>query len=168
MAFIRSMLFGFEKRGSAKRYEPLKGGSHGGSLDIIVGDTRLRLERKPGRHARGSVAVYTGDAEGDETALERLLGGTTKTLYHTVFAFGLEELEQFHTLQESEISTQISGAGLGIGASRWTAVQKDLEERQSALFLPRGQNSTINIAFKELESIRDDMERTQNVPQDYW
>jgi uncharacterized protein YhaN len=167
MVFVRSMLFGFEKRGSSKRYEPLKGGSHGGSLDIIVGDTRLRLERKPGRHARGSVGVYTGDAEGDETALERLLGGTTKTLYHNVFAFGLEELEQFHTLQESEISTHISGAGLGIGASRWAAVQKDLEERQSALFLPRGQNSTINVAFKELESVRDDLERTEHQPQDY-
>jgi uncharacterized protein YhaN len=167
MAFVRSMLFGFEKRGSAKRYEPLKGGSHGGSLDIVVGDTRLRLERKPGRHARGSVGVYTGDAEGDETALERLLGGTTKTLYHNVFAFGLEELEQFHTLQESEISTHVSGAGLGIGASRWAAVQKDLEERQSALFLPRGQNSTINVAFKELESVRDDLERTEHQPQDY-
>src|SRR5215831_5977870 len=167
MTFIRSMLFGFEKRGSAKRYEPLKGGSHGGSLDIIVGDTRLRLERKPGRHARGSVGVFTGDAEGDETALERLLGGTTKTLYHNVFAFGLEELEQFHTLQESEIASHISGAGLGIGASRWAAVQRDLEERQAALFLPRGQNSTINVAFKELEAVRDDLDRTEHQPQDY-
>ena len=167
MAFIRAMLFGFEKRGSAKRYEPVKGGSHGGWLDLVVGDTRLRLERTPGRHARGSVAVYTGDATGDETALERLLGGTTKTLYHNVFAFGLEELEQFHTLQESEIATHISGAGLGIGASRWASVQKDLEDRQSALFLPRGQNSTINVAFKELESVRDDLDRTEHQPQDY-
>jgi uncharacterized protein YhaN len=167
MAFIRSMLFGFEKRGSAKRYEPVNGGTHGGSLELIVGDTRLRLERSQGRHARGSVALYTGDATGDESALERLLGGTTKTLYHNVFAFGLEELEQFHTLQESEIATHISGAGLGIGASRWAAVQKDLEDRQSALFLPRGQNSTINVAFKELESVRDDLDRTEHQPQDY-
>src|SRR5215475_3405117 len=167
MAFIRSVLFGFEKRGTAKRYDPLKGGSHGGWLDLIVGDTRLRVERKPGRHVRGTVAVYAGDAVSDETALQRLLGGTTKTLYHNVFAFGLEELEQFHTLQESEISTHISGAGLGIGASRWAAVQKDLEERQSALFLPRGQNSTINVAFKQLESVRDDLDRTEHQPQDY-
>ena len=167
MAFIRSMLFGFEKRGNAKRYEPLNGGSHGGSLDLLVGDTQLRLERKPGRHVRGIVTVYAGDAAGDETALERLLGGTTKTLYHNVFAFGLEELEQFHTLQETEIATHISGAGLGIGASRWAAVQKDLEDRQGALFLPRGQNSTINVAFKELESVRDDLDRTEHQPQDY-
>jgi uncharacterized protein YhaN len=167
MAFIRSMLFGFEKRGSAKRYEPLKGGSHGGFLDLLVGDTRLRLERRPGRHVRGTVAVHMGDTEADETALERLLGGTTKTLYHNVFAFGLDELEHFHTLQESEIASHISGAGLGIGASRWAAVQKDLEDRQGALFLPRGQNSTINVAFKELESVRDDLQRTEHQPQDY-
>src|SRR6185369_913416 len=167
MAFIRSMFFGFEKRGSAKRYEPLKGGSHGGSLELLVSDTHLRVERKPGRHVRGTVTVYAGDAASDETALERLLGGTTKTLFHNVFAFGLEELEQFHTLQETEIATHISGAGLGIGASRWAAVQKDLEERQSALFLPRGQNSTINVAFKELESVRDDLDRTEHQPQDY-
>src|SRR5215467_8818246 len=167
MAFIRSMLFGFEKRGSAKRYEPVNGGSHGGWLDLVVGDTHLRLERKTSRHMRGSVFVYAGDATSDETALERLLGGTTKTLYHNVFAFGLDELEQFHTLQENEIASHISGAGLGIGASRWAAVQKDLEERQAALFLPRGQNSTINVAFKELEAVRDDLDRTEHQPQDY-
>src|SRR4029453_6984474 len=167
MAFIRSMFFGFEKRGTAKRYEPLKGGTHGGHLDLLVADTRLRLERKPGRHVRGAVTVYAGEATGDETALERLLGGTTKTLYHNVFAFGLEELEQFHTLQESEIATHISGAGLGIGAARWAAVQKDLEDRQGSLFLARGQNSTINVAFKELDSVREDLERTEHQPQDY-
>ena len=167
MAFIRSMLFGFDKRGSAKRYEPINGGSHGGWLDLLVGDTRLKVERKPGRHVRGTVAVYAGDAVSDETALERLLGGTTKTLYHNVFAFGLEELEQFHTLQDSEIATHISGAGLGIGASRWASVQKDLEERQSALFMARGQNSTINVAFKQLEAVRDDLDRTEHQPQDY-
>jgi uncharacterized protein YhaN len=167
MAFIRAMFFGFDKRGTTKRYEPLNGGTHGGSLELVVGDTRLRLERIPGRHVRGSVTVYAGDAVSDETALERMLGGTTKTLYHNVFAFGLEELEQFQTLQETEIAAHITGAGLGIGASRWTAVQKDLEERQSALFLPRGQNSSINVSFKQLESVRDDLDRTEHQPQDY-
>src|SRR5437773_3802438 len=167
MAFIRSMLFGFEKRGNPKRYDPVNGGSHGGWLDLVVGDTHLRLVRKPGRHVRGTVTLYAGNETSDEGALERLLGGTTKTLYHNVFAFGLDELERFHTLEDSEIATHISGAGLGIGASRWTSVQKDLEERQSALFLPRGQNSTINVAFKELESVRDDLDRTEHQPQDY-
>jgi uncharacterized protein YhaN len=168
MAFIRSMLFGFDRRGSVRRYEPLSGGAHGGWLDLRIGERQLRIERKPGRHVRGTAVVHEGDSTGDDEELNKLLGGTTRTLYHNVFAFGLEELEQFHTLQDNEVSTHISGAGLGIGAARWAAVQKDLEERQSALFLPRGQNSTINVALKELDTIRDDLDRTENVPQDYW
>src|SRR5688572_14865296 len=145
MAFVRAMLFGFEKRGSPRRYEPLKGGAHGGWLDLNVEDRSIRLERKPGRHVRGSLAVYDGEIVGGEELLEKLLSGTTRTLYHNVFAFGLEELEQFHTLQEHEVAQHITGAGLGIGAARWSAVQRDLEARQSALFLPRGQTSAINV-----------------------
>jgi uncharacterized protein YhaN len=167
MAFLRSILFGFERRGTPRRYEPLAGGVHGGWLDVEAGGRALRIERKPGRHIRGTVAVYEGDAIHDEKVLEELLAGTTRTLYHNVFAFGLEELEQFHTLQENEIAAHISGAGLGIGAARWASVQKDLEDRQSALFLPRGQNTTINSALKELDAIREDLERTARQPEEY-
>ena len=168
MAFVRSILFGFDRRGGTRRYEPVNGGNHGGWLDLAAGERRLRVERKAGRHVRGTVVTYEGDLTGDEAELAKLLGGTTRTLYHNVFAFGLEELEQFHTLQESEVATHISGAGLGIGAARWAHVQRDIEERQSALFLPRGQNSTINVAFKELDAVRDDLDRTEHQPQDYW
>ena len=96
------------------------------------------------------------------------LAATTRTLYHNVFAFGLEELQQFHTLQDTEISPHISGAALGIGAARWTAVQKDIEARQRSLFLPHGQNGVINVALKELESVREDLDRTEHQPEEYW
>ena len=168
MAFVRAMLFGFDKRGSSRRYEPLKGGVHGGWLDLDAQERSIRLERKTGRHVRGAVSVYDGDTVGGEEVLDKLLSGTTKTLYHNVFAFGLEELQQFQTLQENEVAQHITGAGLGIGAARWSAVQRDLEDRQSALFLPRGQTSAINVALKELEGVREELDRTEHQPEDYW
>jgi uncharacterized protein YhaN len=168
MAFIRSVFFGLDRRGHARRYEPLNGGTHGGWLDVRVGDRSLRIERKAGRHVRGAVTVYDGDTTGGDVELEKLLAGTTRTLYHNVFAFGLEELEQFHTLQDTEISQHISGAALGIGAARWTAVQRDIDARQSTLFVPKGQSGAINVALKELESVRDDLDRTEHQPEDYW
>src|SRR5688572_18311247 len=140
MAFIRSVLFGLDRRGHARRYEPLRGGTHGGWLDVQVNGRPIRIERKSGRHVRGVVTVYDGEITGGDAELEALLAGTTRTLYHNVFAFGLEELQQFQTLQDTEISSHISGAALGIGAARWSAVSRDLETRQSALFLPRGMN----------------------------
>src|SRR5258706_16256860 len=39
MGFIRSIFFGFEKRGSPRRYEPANGGNHGGWLVLLVSST---------------------------------------------------------------------------------------------------------------------------------
>src|SRR5262245_53160712 len=102
MGFVRAILFGFEKRGSSRRYEPLNGGIHGGWLDLEIQSRQIRIERKTGRHAKGTVVVYDGDSTGSDPQLDELLCGTTRTLFHNVFAFGLEELEQFHTLQDNE------------------------------------------------------------------
>jgi uncharacterized protein YhaN len=168
MAFVRSILFGFDRRGGIRRYDPLNGGIYGGWLDVRVKDRPIRIERKAGRHVRGTTIIYDGDATGSEPELEALLGGTTRTLYHNVFAFGLEELEQFHTLQDNEVAQHITGAGLGIGASKWTGVQRDIDARQSAMFLPRGQNGSINVALKELEAVREDLDRTEHQPEEYW
>jgi len=168
MAFVRSILFGFDRRGSPRRYDPLNGGIHGGWLDVHVNDRPIRIERKAGRHVRGTTIIYDGDATGSESELEALLGGTTRTLYHNVFAFGLEELEQFHTLQDNEVAQHITGAGLGIGASKWTGIQRDIDARQSAMFLPRGQNGSINVALKEIEAVREDLDRTEHQPEEYW
>ena len=177
MSFVRSMLFGFEKRAHPRRYEPLRGGNYGGVLDILVRGQKIQVERKAGRHVRGKLVLRYNDPEAnaessggessDEQVLERLLGGTTRTLYHNVFAFGLEELEHFRTLGEKEVASHISGAGMGVGASRWSRVWKDIEERRSKLFLPRGQNSKINRALRELESVRDELEATESEPEDY-
>ena len=167
MSFIRSILFGFERRSHSRRYEPLNGGKHGGSLALTVATGEIRVERKAGRHVRGAVQLHHRDGTGDEQMLEGVLGGTTRTVYHNVFAFGLEELEHFRTLQESEVASHISGAGLGVGATRWSRVHKDLEERRGKLFLPRGQNSTINRALKELETVRDELDRTEHEPEEY-
>ncbi len=167
MSFIRSVLFGFERRNHPRRYEPLAGGNHGGWLRVDCAQGRVRIERTAGRHVRGKVLVHHDGGTDDERMLEQLMCGTTRTLYHNVFAFGLEELEHFRTLEDSEVAAHISGAGLGVGAKRWSAVWKDLEDRRSSLFLPRGQTSTINRALKELESVREELDRTESDPDAY-
>jgi len=164
---IRSMLFGFEKRGSAKRYEPVNGGSHGGWLDLVVTDTRLRLERKPGRHVRGTVALYAGDSASDESCSGKTSGRHDK-----------DSLSQCVCLRPRGTRTvsHVAGHGdrdpyFGSRARHWRLAvgsrPKDLEERQSALFLPAVRTARSMLRFKELESVRDDLDRTEHQPQDY-
>ena len=181
MSFVRSILFGFERRAHPRRYEPLDGGDYGGWLDVSGDGGDIRVERRGGRHVRGSVALRALGPEGiagdvaaaageddAEGALERMLGGTTRTLYYNVFAFGLEELEQFRTLEENEVAAHISGAGMGVGAERWSRVWKDLEDRRSSLYLPKGQNSTLNQALRELAGVREELDRTASEPEEYF
>src|SRR5215831_4492061 len=70
MGFIRAILFGFDRRGMPRRYEPLNGGSHGGWLDLHVNDRSIRVERRSGRHVRGTVTLQDGDVTGSESELE--------------------------------------------------------------------------------------------------
>ena len=70
MAFIRSILFGLDRRGQARRYEPLNGGTHGGWLDVTVAGRTVRIERKAGKHVRGTVTIYDGDTAGGDKELE--------------------------------------------------------------------------------------------------
>jgi uncharacterized protein YhaN len=171
MSFVRSVLFGFERRSHPRRYEPRNGGSYGGFLDVVTASGELRIRRKGGRHVRGTVEVDARDGEAaeqsSETQLDSLLGGTTRTLYHNVFAFGLEELEHFRTLEESEVASHISGAGMGFGARRWSQVWKDLEDRRSCLYLPRGQNAVLNQALGELEAVNRDLDQRGSEPEEY-
>ena len=56
---------------------------------------------------------------------------------------------------------------MGVGAMRWSRVNKDVDERRNKLFLPRGQNSTLNRLLKDLGSIRIELEKTEHEPEDY-
>ena len=62
MSFIRAVLFGFESRKSNQnRYEPLRGGKHGGSLTLLSDDQTLyRIERSEGSSAGRALICLTG------------------------------------------------------------------------------------------------------------
>ena len=130
MSYIRAILFGFEaRRGTNNRYEPVKGGRHGGALLLITDDgKRYRVERiDAGNRGRVSVAAAfpfqqtAQDQDGpkhDEDVLQRLLFNTSKLLYQKVFAFGIGELERLDSLQADEVSNHhlYGGHGDGVGS----------------------------------------------------
>ena len=53
MAFIRAVLFGFKRRGDPHRYEPLRGGRHGGFIDFETSGTGYRVSRIDDGTSRG-------------------------------------------------------------------------------------------------------------------
>ena len=179
MAFIRAILFGFEgRRNGANRYEPARGGRHGGALVVETEDgRRFRIERVDST-ARGRVKVSatfpfqrtvseSETNQPDEEVLQQLLYGTSKLLYQNVFAFGLGELEQLDTLQADEVSHHIYTVGMGTGLTPLTIVQSGLDVEQSQLFKPGGRKPVINQLLQRLEELQASIRDLQALPDEY-
>ena len=170
MSFIRAVLFGFENRKSGcNRYEPLKGGRHGGAITLVGEDGGgYRIERHEGG-VRGRLVVT--DFEGrrhKEDVLQQLLYGTSKVLYQNVFAFGLTELQRLDTLQADEVSHHIYTAGMGTGSVAFADVMSTLEEEQGHLFKPGGKKPTINALLSQLDRTQHQIRDLQAIPEEYY
>lgn len=170
MNFIRSIWFGFERRGQAGRGEPLRGGRHGGRLVIEDENGTLytieRLARDPGPSA-GTVVVYDDlGNQLDESFLTRLLGGVGRELFYSVFAFGLGELEQLETLQKDEVSASIYSAGLDTPVPI-AQVDQQLSRAGDALFRPGAAKPLINRLLSRLDSTYSEIALLKQQPQQY-
>ena len=114
LAFLRGMLFGFDKRArSESRYVP-ESGAFGGELTVGSGTGTLGVRRVVNRRGKAELTVL--DAEGralPAARLEEALAHVPRELFCEVFAFGLEELSSFEKLAEEDgVSRALFAAGL--------------------------------------------------------
>ncbi len=157
MAFVRAVLFGFKRRRDPHRYEPLRGGNHGGYLDITTEGRNYRVARSDDGTSRGQVHLTGEDGSSYPAGkLDAVLRGTTETLYENVFAFGLDELQRLDTLQEDDVAGHIYSAGMGSGAMSPVAFRQSVQDDMEALFKTRGRKQPIG---ELLASIEEDEER---------
>jgi uncharacterized protein YhaN len=165
LAFIRGVLFGFEKRGP--RYEP-EAGTFGGELCVSTGAGPMVVRRVVDRRGRAVVTVHA--PEGHELLASRLdeaLAHVSRELFCEVFAFSLEELSTFEKLAEEDgVSRALFAAGLR-GARRLPEVEKQLEKRAGELFKPSGRNPELNQVLKELEEVKAKLHALEDRPARY-
>ncbi len=159
MAFIRAMLFGFKRRGDPHRYEPLRGGQHGGFIGFETGGVGYRVSRLDNGTSRGEATVTGDDGRKFEPGkLGSLLRNTTETLYENVFAFGLEELQRLDTLQAEDVAGHIYSAGMGSGALNPVAFRQQIQESLERFYRPRGKKPTISRLLGDIEATQDRIE----------
>lgn len=87
MQFFRTVLFG-PPRGSKNTYPPLRGGRHGGRLELLMEDGRNiiveRIDKK--------VTISDDSGTARREPAEYLLNGVDRQTYERVFAMGLKDL----------------------------------------------------------------------------
>lgn len=157
LSFFRDMLFGFPTLRSRYRSYPLGKGVVG-RLGLAVQEGKgFVLERSPGPKG-GKVRMLSCQGEElSETVLQDLLGGTTREVFQNIFAFSLDELQTFSSLNAEQIKGVIYSAGLGTRLRSVPQAQAVLRQDQEKIFKKRGQVQAINQRLKELVQVEEEL-----------
>ncbi|MFP2960231.1 AAA family ATPase [Myxococcus sp. 1LA] len=170
LAFLRSMLFGFEKRGQPERYEPAHGGAFGGELTLTTSAGPLLVRRIASRRAsEGELLVR--NAEGQELSkewLEGALAHVSRELFFDVFAFRLDELAGFERLTEQRGASEALVAASMRGARRLPEVMDQLRKSTEGIYKPNGVKPSLNETLKALEDVQARLRQEGDRPARYF
>ena len=166
LAFIRAVLFGFPQRLGAEHYPPLSVGRHGGRVSVVTDSgERFTIERFQGRGA-GPVTITAADGSSvDESTLPRLVGHASGSLFQSVFAFDLDDLQRPAAGDDQEMSSRIYSAGTGAG--QLPRVLADLKKRSGDIFAPRGSSQPVAGVLRALGETESDLNEIQSQAADY-
>ncbi len=159
LAFIRSILYGFSTKRNDRSYPPLNGGKHGGRLFLQneEGDAFI-LERFAGKKG-GEAHLYTSAGEELPYKIyEDLIGGSNKELFSNMYAFSLDELQEFDTLKGEEMRQGFYSAATGTELKKLPAFEKKLKTEMENIYKPKGRNQKINALLKELAGTEEKIE----------
>lgn len=147
--FIRRMFFGIPNTRLCNLYPPLEGGKHGGRLAVVdsAGD-RWVIERSAGRKEDVKVLLPDGNT-GGRAELLKLLGHADRNVFENIYAFGLEELQSFETLNDQSINSKLYSAGTGVGVSI-SGLMNSISSIENSLYRPRGSKPLINELFRKI------------------
>lgn len=170
LAFLRSVLFGFDRRQSPQRFEPRGGFPFGGELTLKTPAGTLVVQRSGGRRrAEGELSVR--DDAGTPlppSALSLALGGANRELFSQVFAITVDELQDFRALAaESSVSEALFAAGMQ-GAHQLPQAVATLGSQAAALWAERAQKRPLNLALSALAETRARLDAAVQRPEAYF
>ncbi|AGC41485.1 hypothetical protein MYSTI_00126 [Myxococcus stipitatus DSM 14675] len=172
LAFLRAMLFGFEKRGHPERYAPAdEDTSSGGELRVLTATGPLTVRRMATARGKKSESVTVLGSQGEALSEERLKearGHVTRELFFDVFAFRLEELASFEQLTEARGASEALVAASMRGARRLPEAMTLLRKNAEQLYKPAGVNPELNVKLRELEEVQERLRQEGNRPALYF
>ena len=167
MEFLRTMLTGYSNQRTTEGRRSLAhkaGGLAGGNLVLRCPRNEgspeiIHLTRRPGT-GEGTLSLNLPDgASLSPDLLRQLLFGVNREVYRSVFGFSLGELEKLASLNEDGVRNALYGASFGPGLRAPAEVLKQLQNQAEEIFRPRGKDAQLNAALKQLENLRENIDK---------
>jgi uncharacterized protein YhaN len=167
---VRALLFGFEATRDGRTWYPaLAGGRRGGRLVLrTAAGERWVVERHGERGGGGSLVVRAPNgSQGGQETLDRLLRGADKDLFNNIFAFGLGELQNIHSLSTEGVRGRIYGASAGLGGSSAVDIEATLRSELRDSFVPSGSKPPLNDLLARIEQLRTEISDLAHQPAEH-
>lgn len=169
LSFIRAILFGFpDARSRENRYPPLRGGRHGGRIFLLdSAGNRYIVERFAGPRGGPVLVTLPDGSRGAGEVLPLLLGGASRDLFQSIFAFSLAELQDFETLASDSVAARIYSVGLGAGRLPLPEIDRRVDQERAKLFKEGGSAQHIAKLIQEAESVHRRLRELAGQTADY-
>ncbi|HJP70523.1 MAG TPA: AAA family ATPase [Candidatus Limnocylindria bacterium] len=167
---VRALLFGFEATREGRTWYPaIAGGRRGGRLVLrTAAGERWVVERHGERGGGGTLVVRAPNgSQGGQETLDRLLRGADKDLFNNIFAFGLGELQHFHSLSTEGVRGRIYGASAGLGGSSAVDLEQELRGQLRESFVPSGSKPPLNDLLARIEQLRGEISDLSHQPAEH-
>ncbi len=164
MEFIRTVLFGFPRRDIRNLYPPLRGGNHGGRLQLLRQDGKQFTVERVGRQA---TIAEPGRAPEKAIPAERLLGGIDRNTFERVFAVDLKDLQGLGVLSQEGVGGRLFSAGAGLGAASVPLAMQNLDKELGNLLSQRGTQQRINQGLKHLKEAEAQIKELRGLATEY-
>ena len=165
LQFLRGWLFDFPAR---TPYDFKAGSEIAGVGTLTLGDGRVvELRRRKGTKNKVSVKIDGQETGLDEVGFQRLIGHANRSLFESIFAFGLDQLSQGEeSLKHESLQSALFGGGLGSAASPERILQ-ELERQAGDLFSPNAKKPAINNSLADLKILQAQIKEKSLRSDDY-
>lgn len=152
-SFLRGIISGFPSSRQIKenKYNPLKGGEHGGSFILDFNNTKVKITS----YVKDKSTKYefiSGDNKSFDD-LTSFLKTLERNHYKSIFAFDLDELTALSTLDDDTLSETLFSSAITGSAAFITECSNELKEYGKELLKPKSKGS-LQLLDEMLSSIR--------------
>ena len=160
MQFIRTMFYGFTADRRTRYLPPLNGTGAGGSLNITSRRGKHTIQRQPSTPDsmdRIRVEGPNGSRRGPQP-LVGLLAGIDESIFSNVFSFGLRDLQELGTLNDTDAAEHLYALASGMDRISLVQVMRELTTKQQQL-LDEGDASLIATLLSQREGLQEKVDQ---------
>lgn len=158
MRFVRGVLYGYRPEEGLRRQGRTRYALQSGALDVEHNRIAFDIRRISQGTGPGLVAV--GGVEPGPAAehlLEELLSETDASVFESVYALGLQELQELATLHDDEVAGQMYALTLGPEGRQLLGVQQKIEAARNELLDPERNTGELADLFEYDDALSSEL-----------